>query len=286
MKQINTNDWLEFSHRRNSVNYISKDNSFMLKVLLKNNSLYELEKEKQHSDIVEELGFLTPKAYEVVQIENGNYGIIYENIKNKMSLPRIIAANPDCFIENVKIFANIVRKIHNTECNKKLLPDLHKIISDGIKKENIYSKVCAEKLLQILESMKHSSTCLHGDLQPSNIIVADGKYYLIDFDLLSYGNPMLDLCWFNFLCNNSPDLMKEHLLKCNSEIANLYWQIFSREYFETENTEILQKEEIKLNLYFYLILVPRVKMGHIPPKILDNLLIKLPDVIAEYEEAL
>jgi Ser/Thr protein kinase RdoA (MazF antagonist) len=72
--------------------------------------------------------------------------------------------------------------------------------------------VALEKYIASITPSPNTTTLLHGDFNPSNILKREnGSYGLIDWDLQSYGRPELDL-WYGFSFSQ-PQLFRERPTK-------------------------------------------------------------------------
>jgi|GEM_PF-3638143 len=84
-----------------------------------------------------------------------------------------------------KFFFTVIDKIkHDTEIDTQHLNDLVEGVPDAVR--NNVSEICAE-----LKTFKYGSTPCHGDLSINNMLVKDGRIYLLDFE---YYREHGDLC--------------------------------------------------------------------------------------------
>lgn len=138
---------------------------------------------------VEETGLKIPKLLDVGKVDGG-WAITREYIEGK-SLAEIMAENPDKEDEYLEKFVDLQMEIHAKKC-----PLLNKI------KDKMHAKISASSyeatlrydLHNRLEGMKPHTKVLHGDFNPSNVIVTpDGEYYIIDWAHATQGNASEDI---------------------------------------------------------------------------------------------
>ncbi|MEM4714324.1 MAG: KEOPS complex kinase/ATPase Bud32 [Candidatus Nanoarchaeia archaeon] len=90
-----------------------------------------------------------------------------------------------------------------------------------------------EQIANLVEKM-HSANVIHGDLTTSNMILCNGKVYLIDFGLANYSSRIEDKAV-------DLHLLKECLKSKHYKIWENAWLVFSENY---KNKEILDRVKI------------------------------------------
>lgn len=75
----------------------------------------------------------------------------------------------------------------------------------------------ASRMLEI------KSVLVHGDYSPKNIIVADGEVFLLDFEVVHYGNPVFDL---SFMLNHLllKSIYNRHIKGEYFDAARAFWE--------------------------------------------------------------
>ncbi len=137
---------------------------------------------------VEETDLNIPKLHEVTKID-GKWAIVMDYIEGK-TLATLMSENPDKKDEYLKELVDI-----QVEILSKRVPLLSKI------KDKMHGKIASTDLsattryelhTRLDSAPKHAKLC-HGDLNPSNIIIADdGKHYIIDWSHATQGNGAAD----------------------------------------------------------------------------------------------
>lgn len=167
---------------------IYRDGDKCIKVFNEDYSKADVLNEALNQARIEETGLNIPKVLEVTKVD-GKWAIISEYIKGK-TLAQLMTENPEKKIEYLNQFVDIQLEIHTKTCDKlnKIKDKMNAKISqadfDATTRYDLHTR---------LESMpKHKKVC-HGDLDPSNIIIAeDGTPYIIDWAHATQGNASSD----------------------------------------------------------------------------------------------
>ncbi len=173
---------------------------------------------------IEETGLHIPKILGVTMID-GQWAIITEFIEGT-TLDKLMEANPDKKEEYLNLLVDIQLDIHS-----RTAPNLHKL-KDKMNRKISASHLDATTRYDLhtrLEAMpKHKKVC-HGDLNPSNIVIAeDGTPYILDWSHATQGNASADtaLTYLQFCMQGDFDTAKKYLdLFCKkSDTARQYVQ--------------------------------------------------------------
>lgn len=168
--------------------------------------------EFKHSDVLnealnharaEETGLLVPKIKNVCVVNGDEWGIVTEYIEGK-TLAELIKENPDKIDEYMDKFVDL-----QLEIQSKKSPLLNKIKDKMSRKidQTKFDATTRYELKMRLDSMpKHDKLC-HGDFKPSNIIVSDKGWYIIDWSHLTQGNAGADAARTYLLFNLNYDKM-------------------------------------------------------------------------------
>lgn len=138
---------------------------------------------------VEETGLNIPKVLSVTNIDGG-FAIEIEKKQGK-TLEELIKENPDKLQEYMEKFVEIQMDVHSRRSPllTKVKAKYNRIIADL----DMISKDSKYELMVRLNSMKDHVKLLHGDFNPSNIIIAeDGSYSVIDWAHATQGNASSD----------------------------------------------------------------------------------------------
>ena len=193
---------------------IYRDGDKLVKVFDESFSKADVLNEALNLARIEETDINTPELLNVEKLEGG-WAIITTLIEGK-TLEELMEENPDKEDEYLEKFVDLQLKIFEQRA-----PHLNKI------KDKMHSKISASKyeatvrydLHNRLEGMKKHKKVLHGDYNPSNVIVTpEGEYYVIDWAHATQGNA-------------SADAARTYLvftLEGKTELADKYLKLFCK----------------------------------------------------------
>ncbi len=188
---------------------IYRDGDKCVKVFNSDYSKADVLNEALNQARIEETSLNIPKISEVTVVD-GKWAIVSEFIKGK-TLQQLM----DEDAENKSKYLNMLVDIQ-LEIQSKTCPLLNKL-KDKMNRKISQSELDATTRYDLhtrLEGMpKHNKVC-HGDLNPSNIIVAeDGTPYIIDWSHATQGNASADAArtYLLFWLNGDIDGAKEYL---------------------------------------------------------------------------
>lgn len=235
MKKVNTKELIKVSERRNSNNYVSNDKKWLYKfptTCLKN-AIDDYKKEVEKTNIVLSLGIMTPKIGDIIEDENGNIGIEYEYIEDKISFSRAVSENPDKVDEYMKEFSKIAKAVHNTNCNNDKIRKITDIIKeDLVIRKNIYNDKRIKVINNVLNTIEDTDTFLHLDFQPGNYIMAKNTNYIIDLLTICKGNSIFDIGMFYYLYHNISEAGTKKLSRCDKDLSEKMWECFIKHYYD------------------------------------------------------
>lgn len=247
--RVKDTNWELFSERPNSLNYISEDGKWMLKTdgALLQNSKEDLLKEKELTDTIRALGLPTPIIKEVFQMDDGSWATIYEYVKDKKSITRLLSEDPEHRDEWIKHMAKLVKKLHETEANTDKLPNQKDRILSNLETLEYVNEEERKVLKDYILSIPDKTTCLHGDMQPGNYIHSPGGDFIIDIGAFSYGNPLFDLGNFYQFSHVDSNQGVQLVFRADKETARAYFDMFIKHYYEGESQEYIDArvQEIK-----------------------------------------
>ena len=167
---------------------IYRDGDKCVKVFNADYSKADVLNEALNQARIEETGLNIPKVLEVTMID-GKWAIVSEYIKGK-TLQQLMDEDAEKKAEYIEMLVDIQLGIHGKECAllNKLKDKMNRKIGmselDATTRYDLHTR---------LEGMpKHNKVC-HGDLNPSNIIIAeDGSAYILDWSHATQGNASAD----------------------------------------------------------------------------------------------
>lgn len=237
--KIDLKDWELFSARRNSNNYISKDGKWLLKASSQRREfdIKELERERNISLAAHKMGIKTPTVGDIVEMPDGGCGLIYEYMANKISYARAISEEPDRLDELMHSFADEAKAFHSTIADTSLVPPFIDLLAKALANTELYTQEEKQIIIDKASGLPQADTCLHGDLQASNIIESDGKAYFIDLEMISYGNPLYDIGFMWFVAETSDEDLAQKVFHVDLAIVRREWETFAQYYFNTDDMD-------------------------------------------------
>lgn len=273
-KKIDLNEWEEFGAGGIGKTYFNKsDDSVILKL---NNINWGKEKTEQEyicSDEVRKLGLPTPAVYEFVT-DGERFGHIDERIKGKKSLARIMAEDPSQIEQKARIFARMTRELHNTPCNSEVFHDVVAAYAQGVEQVPCSEKI-RQDLRECVAAMEHCKTCIHGDLQPGNLIEAGDKHYWIDLGSFGYGDPCMDLGGMYILIYILPPQLTKALFHMKIKDFEKFFKLVLRYYYDGEpSPQVMKKIEQSARLKAGMMLWKMPKVGKLLLPYLEGKMLK------------
>lgn len=264
---INISEWTLLSERLFSKNYISPDQKWLMKYYtrLAAEDRAVLEQEQEISRAVAELGIPTPKTGGVIELPDGSFGALFENVVAKKSLSRAASEDLSRIPEMMRRFSDIGKTIHSTHCDTAKFPAMEDLIRRNLTRAEIYTEEEIRKILDFLDTVPKTDTCLHGDFHPGNFITSPAGDYAIDLGMFSYGNPIYDWVQWYFLSHIIPAENAEQVFHMTKEKVLDCWKLSLQYSFGYETEEEIGRFEQSLEPFLgfasviYLDIIPMAK---------------------------
>ncbi|MBR0300182.1 MAG: phosphotransferase [Bacteroidales bacterium] len=180
---------------------------------------------------VYDLGIPSPEPGEYVVTEDGRYGIRFRRILGKKSYSRATGDDPGNVQKYAGEFAEMCRKLHSTHVN----PDEFENVKDRyyklLEQNPFFSKEEKDKIGKFIADTPDEDTAIHGDLQFSNAIFADGKRYFIDLGDFCYGNHLFDVGMVYLCCILSSEEFIIDTFHMPKSLSMQFWRHFVPAYF-------------------------------------------------------
>ncbi len=193
---------------------VYRDGDKCIKVFDENYSKAGILNEALNQARIEETALNIPKILEITKVD-GKWAIIEEFIEGK-SLAELMEEDEKNFDKYLEQFVDIQMLIHTQKST--LLTKLKDKMNRKIDETDLDATTRYELHTRLAGMPKHNKVC-HGDLDPSNVIVAaDGKVYIIDWAHATQGNA-------------SADVARTYLLFClngKENVAKKYMEIFCK----------------------------------------------------------
>jgi len=233
-REINIEDWEQFGGGFTSDTFYHKtDDAVMLKLFASFMKPEDSLKELLISEAVSKLGIPTAGAIEYVKAA-GRYGAIYERLKGKRSIARVLADEPERLEEMAKIFAEEGKKLHSVKCNKELFKDIKDVLREKIASTGLVSEEKKQRALDLIEGAKSCDTCLHGDFQIGNMLIVDNHPMFIDLADFAYGDPIFDISFMAFQAIAGSPKTCERLYHISQDCFVEFWKRFKFYYYDSD----------------------------------------------------
>lgn len=168
------------------------DADTIIKVYKNKDSLPDIKRETDLARKAFVLGIPTAIPYDVVKV-NDSYGSVFE-LLNAKSFSKILSTEPNKLDECVKLYVDLLKKIHSTHVKKGDMPDMKVVGVNWVKylKEYIENDKF-NKLTNLINAIPDVDTMIHGDYHTKNVMMQNGEILLIDMDTISVGHPVFEI---------------------------------------------------------------------------------------------
>lgn len=241
-KPLDMSKWEEFGASFLSKAFNSADGDSMIKIYGARVPKWLAAQEKNIARNVMIFGIPTPLVGTLY--ENGeNTGLDFERIEGKRSYSRIMAEEPDRLEEMSRRFAKMCKQLHKTECDTTVFVDRTIYYRQAVLACKEITDEQKQKTLDFINSIPAATTCLHGDMQPSNVITNGVDDLWIDLSDFGYGNPLLDMGMWYFQSMLNTEELCQHIYHLSKAQMASVWNYFVDEYFAPATSE--EKAEIE-----------------------------------------
>ena len=167
---------------------IYRDGDSVIKLFDDNFSKSDILNEALNKARIEETGLKIPKIKAVTMVD-GKWAIVSEYIEGK-TLAELMKENPDKYDEYLERFVDIQLDVHSRR--SQLLSKIKDKMDMKISMTDL-DPTTRYDLHMRLEAMPTHKKVLHGDFNPSNIIITpDDEAYILDWSHATQGNASAD----------------------------------------------------------------------------------------------
>jgi anti-anti-sigma factor len=215
-------------------------------------SLADINRERELARIAFVAGVPTAIAYDVVRVEGGGYGSVYE-LLNTRSIARLVASGAMTLEEAAQRSVELLKIIHETVIQKNdALPKMRDVaLNWAAFLKNYLPPKQTEKLCTLFSAVPDDDHLLHGDYHIKNIMIHNGESLLIDMDTLCLGHPIFE---FGSMYNayvgygEADHDVITRFIGVSFEEAGVLWRRTLELYFETADEQRLLEIERKARI--------------------------------------
>ena len=244
-QQINLSEWTLVGEGYNGQAYLSEAHPGVMLKLVRSElgAAQNVEKEFNAAKAAAAIGLPTPEVYEIVR-DGEDHGYLCQAIEGKKSLARICADEPERIPEIAALMADYGRALHNTPIPAGVnVPDMKALLLKALETSPFFTEAQREHLKALVMAMPDAKTCLHGDFQPGNLIMAQGKAYWIDLGWLAQGCVKMDLAHlYKMMMVDSMIPQVQALTHMTQEQMVAFWNAFAKAYTGSDDVESLNQE--------------------------------------------
>ena len=236
------------------------DRDTIVKVYLNPDALPEIQRERELARTAFVLGVPTAIPYDVVRIEGGGFGSVFE-LLNATSYAKLLIRGERSAEELAKMSVDLLKIIHGTTVKPGSMPDMRAVALDWASFLKDYlPEDQFEKLYQLVEAVPEDMHMMHGDYHIKNIMLQNGESLLIDMDTLCHGHPIFELAsmynayvGFSAVDHNAV----VDFLGISWETATAFWRRSLELYLGTEDEEHIREVEDKARIVGHMRLLRR-----------------------------
>ncbi len=230
------------------------DRDTIVKSYYNPDALPEITRERELAHLAFVLGVPTAIPYDVVRIEGGGYGSVFE-LLDAESFDKLLTSGQKTVDEVAEMSIDLLKIIHGTLVKPDSMPDMKEValgwadfLKDYLPEEHY------QKLHALIEDVPDSNYMMHGDYHLKNIMLQNGESLLIDMDTLCHGDPIFELAsMYNAYIgyaelDHSIDL---DFLGIPYETAEEFWNKSLRLYLDGADEETVKDVEDKAKVIGY-----------------------------------
>ena len=244
-QQIDLSEWTLVGEGYNGQAYLSEAHpGVMLKLVRRElGAARHVEKEFKAAQAAAAIGLPTPQVYEIVR-DGEDHGYLCQAIEGKKSLSRMCADEPQRIPEIAALMADYGRSLHNTPIPAGVdVPDMKSLLQKAVDSSPLLTEAQRERMKALVQALPEVKTCLHGDFQPGNLIMAQGKPYWIDLGWLAQGCYKMDLAHlYKMMVVDSKIPQVQDLTHMTQEQMVAFWYAFAKAYTGSDDVEALNQE--------------------------------------------
>ena len=236
------------------------DKETIVKTFKDGSDISDIERERKLARTAFVLGIPTAISYDVVKIQGGGYGSVYE-LLDASNLADELASGRKTMDEVVQLEVDLLKTIHSTEVNPDQIPPFTEKAMKWLEYDKDHLPADKyEKLCYLVQSIPDDNHLIHGDFHMKNIMYQNGECLLIDMDSLSHGNTVYELVtiWCSYVGLGEIDnTIVENFLGIPYQDAVKIWKKTVGCFFETDDQDKIKEIEDKVRILGYTRIIRR-----------------------------
>lgn len=169
------------------------DPDTIVKAYLNPDALPEIHRERELARTAFVLGVPTAIPYDVVRIEDGGFGSVFE-LLNATSFAKLLSTGERTVDEIATMSIELLHLIHSTVVKPDSMPSMRDVAIGWTNDLAPYlTDEQAKKLCALVEAVPEDNHMMHGDYHIKNVMLQNGESLLIDMDTLCHGHPVFEL---------------------------------------------------------------------------------------------
>ncbi len=236
------------------------DKETIVKTFKDGSDISDIERERKLARTAFVLGIPTAISYDVVKIQGGGYGSVYE-LLDASNLADELASGRKTMDEVVQLEVELLKTIHSTEVNPDQIPPFTEKAMKWLEYDKDHLPADKyEKLCSLVQSIPDDNHLIHGDFHMKNIMYQNGECLLIDMDSLSHGNTVYELVtiWCSYVGLGEIDnTIVENFLGIPYQDAVKIWKKTVTSFFETDDQAKIKEIEDKVRILGYARIIRR-----------------------------
>ncbi len=227
------------------------DPDTIVKVYKHPDALPEIQRERELARLAFVAGVPTAIPYDVVRIEGGSYGSVFE-LLNAVSFANLIIRGEKTPDEVTEMSIRLLKLIHSKEVRSDILPDMKTVALKWADFLRDYLPAGdAGKLRELISAVPEDLHLIHGDYHVKNIMLQNGESLLIDMDTLCHGHPVFELAsmynaYVGFGLVNPEKRLK--FMGITSETCEHIWHRSLELYLDTKDERRIGETEEKAKI--------------------------------------
>ena len=183
------------------------DEDTIVKVFHNPDALPDIERERDLARTAFVLGIPTAISYDIVQVDNGLYGSVFEML-NADSYHHLLVNGKKTVDEIADMSSDLLKTVHNTTPKPNAFPSKKAVaMRQAEYAAEFLTEEDYQKMLRLMDTIPDNPHMLHGDFHIKNVMIQNDESLLIDMDTLCTGDPIFEISgmYVSYICFSKLD---------------------------------------------------------------------------------